>query len=228
MNFFRFFVLLFVCACAVTALKSHPQQTLLYTSGLKHTLRLGLGTSNYKINELDQQSGVYMLGPSEGFLGEVTIVNGKIHHSYMEDEQVMTSNQPVDMVFNVYARCSDFKALETGLIKDIPSLEAALSEVSTEPLLFKFSAHFMQLRAHIVNGLNPSTKKPDKKFIDLDQTRIEGVGFFSKNHHRIFTHHDSDVHIHIIDPNGHTFHLDSFQSMSSTKIEYCKLRTKSS
>ena len=46
------------------------------------------------------------------------------------------------------------------------------------------------------------------KTITLKEAPVKILGFFSKNHGGIFTHMGSMTHLHILDNNGHSGHVD--------------------
>lgn len=211
-------------SCTHSAIDQIDDGTLYYTSGLKYTVRHGISDPHYSISTRDIQKGVFMLGPEVGFSGEVTIYDGKIYNSRIEDERIKTYHDKTSLVFNVYARCQHFYPLSFSSIKNFAQLEAKLASISDSAKLFVFKAKISQLKAHILNGIDEQTGELKKTFINPIDFKVLGVGFYSQNHRRVFTHHDSDVHVHIIDDKGHTYHLDNFLDANFLEIKYCELK----
>lgn len=212
-----------VVSCAIIKKDLVEEKKLRFTSGLKHTVRLGKGDANYIMSKEDTQKSIYMVGPREEFSGEITVIDGKVYDTRGEDDNINTYHGLTSLVFNVYTKCKEFKGTKIKKVESFSQLEGYLSGVSSTPKVFKFEAFVQKLKAHVVNGLDPETNRPAKKHFNIEKKNIVGLGFFSKNHRRIFTHHDSDVHIHILDQNKNTFHLDDFESLAFYQFEYCEL-----
>ena len=103
-------------------------------------------------------------------------------------------------------------------IRTIKQLESYLDVVTRQlsrPFMFKITGMAETATIHIVNlpagstVSSPSEAHQGQIDYELVNEQMEIVGFFSKEHKAIFTHHDSYVHMHLITKNRKKMgHLD--------------------
>lgn len=197
---------------------------LQWTSSLQETAAKGDGRFRYQMGADDQLPGVYMVGPEENFHGEVTVMDGKIYVSRWKDGKVSTVHAPVKMVFNVFARCAEFIPISLERVGSPKELQDYLkNNLSGRQSVLRFKGQADSAKVHIVNGIDPQQKKPKSYKQVVHKQGFEGVAFYSQVHRKVFTHHDSDLHIHAIDDQGHGYHVDDFKNFTFNSIEVCLL-----
>jgi acetolactate decarboxylase len=110
--------------------------------------------------------------------------------------------------FFVYANIE--KWMEVALpdsIQTIPQLESFLDQTTknrSRPFTFRLAANIDHCNIHIVNlptGTEvhmPDDAHQNQKTYTLKDESVQMVGFYSTEHQGVFTHHDTDVHIHLI------------------------------
>jgi acetolactate decarboxylase len=103
-------------------------------------------------------------------------------------------------------------------VADMNALESFIDEKTKSikrPFAFKISGKVDRATIHVQN-LPPGSEvsSPQEAHVgqvdyNLKDEEVDIVGFFSREHQTIFTHHDSYMHLHLITRNRHRMgHLD--------------------
>ena len=168
------------------------------------------------------QYNAYGLGPVEGLTGEVLLFEGKTFISNVIDSisHEVTLKESINAPFFVYSNDSELKEISFPSQKlDLRSTEYLIDSLYSnydKPLLIRIDGVFKNLSIHSVN-LPPgsSVSSPNEAHKGLTKynfNNLKGtiVGFFSRKHIAIFTHHDSFLHAHFISESYSIMgHLDS-------------------
>jgi len=173
----------------------------------------------------------YGLGPIEYLKGEVLLFEGQTFISKVIDSiahQVSQVNS-IKAPFFVYSKESDLNAISVGpsefSLKSIEELIDSLYFDYDKPLLIRIDGVFNDISVHSVNlPEGSSVSSPDQAHMGLTQYSYKNlsgsiIGFFSRKHKAIFTHHDSFLHAHFIsDDHSVMGHVDSvlFNSDNTT------------
>lgn len=172
--------------------------------------------------------GTYGLGPVAFLKGEILLFEGQTYVSKVVDSishevfKVPSASAP----FFVYTLNSDLNVVElTPANYSLNGIEAYINAVYKnygQPLLIRIDGVFDDIKLHSVNL--PTGKKvttPDEAhqgLIQYDFKNISGslIGFFSRNHKAVFTHHDSFFHAHFISDDREVLgHIDETHFNSS-------------
>lgn len=168
------------------------------------------------------QYNAYGLGPVEGLTGEVLLFEGKTFISNVIDSisHGVILKESINAPFFVYSNDSELKEISFPSKKlDLRSTEYLIDSLYSnydKPLLIRIDGVFKNLSIHSVN-LPPgsSVSSPNEAHKGLTKynfNNLKGtiVGFFSRKHKAIFTHHDSFLHAHFISESYSIMgHLDS-------------------
>ncbi len=154
--------------------------------------------------------GTYGLGPLEYLRGELLVIDGHCYVATATSDSTMmvTEQRDVSAPFFVHQRVNTWTlvALPDSVI-DLATLDAFLTTaygMLGAPFAFKLTGTFTDVDAHIVD-VPPGTEVhgPDdahrgNKSYHLSGAVVEAVGFFSTRHKAVFTHHDTNIHVHAI------------------------------
>ncbi len=154
--------------------------------------------------------GMFGIGPLEHLRGEITIVDGRCFVSYVLPDGTIKVEERSDVKAPFFVRAAvshwDPVTLPSTVV-DLPSLDAFLTEwarTRTEPFTFRLRGLVVDAHVHVMN-VPPNTRinGPDEAHahqVVYQDRNNEGtlVGFFSTKHKAVFTHHDTNIHVHYI------------------------------
>lgn len=165
------------------------------------------------LDSLKNKKGLMALGPIENLKGEITIFNGVVYTSTMEnDEAVYRKDSVVKAVFLAYGSADVYRAVEVEeSIKGLKNIESYIREKATENGLdleksfpFYIEAQVEDLNYHIMfkegeamHGHQAHQKA--KRKIKLDDSKVKIVGVWANSQEEgIYTHNGSRIHLHFI------------------------------
>ncbi len=154
--------------------------------------------------------GTYGIGPVEYLQGEVLILDGIVFRSSAHGDGAMTVEvEPrTKSPFFVHQYVASWTAVELpDTVVDLPTLDGFLTTryaALGQPFAFRLSGKFTSLDAHIVdvptgtvvNG--PDDAHRDNKHYRTTARVADALGLFSTEHKAVFTHHDTNIHVHAI------------------------------
>ena len=162
------------------------------------------------LDTIGTKENLYGLGPVEFLTGEVVIIDGITYVSTVTSDSTMKVEES-DLVKAPFFAYDNIEAWKDHTLPDsirsIKQLESYLDVVTrqlSQPFMFKISGMAETATIHIVNlpaGLkvsSPSEAHQGQIDYELVNQQMDIMGFFSKEHKAIFTHHDTYVHMHLI------------------------------
>jgi len=170
----------------------------------------------------------YGLGPIEFLKGEIVLFEGQSFVSKVVDSishevfKVPSASAP----FFVYTTNSNLKVVElTAANYSLKGIEEHINSLYNnydQPLLIRIDGVFNTMKLHSVNlPEGQEVSSPDEAHQGLtpyDFNHISGslIGFFSRHHKAVFTHHDSFFHAHFISDDREVLgHIDETYFNSS-------------
>ena len=183
---------------------------------------------------LDAES--YGLGAMEGLKGEILISGGKVMTSLAyPDSIIMQNTNAISAALLVTTEVTGWTSIEINSSENMKGLEALIQSKAEGLLLdtnevipFKIEASPKTLNWHIINASlateqNHQAYKESGRTGILENEAVEIIGFYSKNHQGVFTHHGSFLHLHFITNNGELMgHIDELELSGSWKLELPK------
>lgn len=173
------------------------------------------------LDTLNPKKGLYGLGPESFLTGEILIVNGESFISRISPSMKLevTKSFQSSAPFFVYAYAGKWTTLPVeSEIRDIKSLETVINRFAEnydEPFLFMLEGRVKMSQIHVQNlpegaaVKSPADAHKGQMNFVLEQMDVIMVGFYSRKHQGIFTHHDSFIHIHLLSKDGQYMgHLD--------------------
>ena len=168
--------------------------------------------------------GTYGLGPLKNLRGEVLIFDGDTFISGINevDELYVKKVKGAESPFFVYVNESDVKENPlSSNVYNLSSLENFLDnkfEKVSIPFVFILKGNWKNINIHSIDlpigSVVTSPKEAHEGLKNFTYENIEGylVGFFSRKHQTIFTHHDTFIHCHFISNDENIMgHVDEFE-----------------
>ncbi|MBC7867918.1 MAG: acetolactate decarboxylase, partial [Gloeobacteraceae cyanobacterium ES-bin-316] len=167
---------------------------------------------------------LFALGPVAGLKGEILVLDGKVYSSSWNGRQLQNKQNEVSQAaMLVYSYVQNWKAINLKIkISSYAELEKLVETTAIAngydieiPFAFKIETGSLKALYHVINWQEGTkhTMENHKKFSYEGQLKNNEsilLGFYSQQHQSIFTHHTSNMHIHVLDKKTTTVgHLDS-------------------
>lgn len=182
-----------------------------YSGALKSFMKQGDISAKADLDSLRHYKHLYALGALEDLKGEIQIFNSQPFNSYVKSDTVA-----IDTTFDhkasimVYAFVKEWKSFPIpDHILTMQMLEAFIEKAADEfnintnlPFPFLINGRPASLAWHVIDWPSNDQVHTHEKHINsgingqLSGRSVELLGFFSKKHKGIFTHHTSNIHIH--------------------------------
>ena len=205
-----------------------------FSGAMSEMGKLGFAPS-ISLDSLKSFRHLIALGPLGKMEGEITVLDGKMYggKSSISGETVVVNNWNIHAPFLVYADVQKWKKIKlTGKVESLTELEAKIKEAAIlsginleEPFFFRIKGNFDQMITHIVTPRSQEIEGyvagQNQRNYDHQSESGELIGVYSKTGQRIYTHHDSFIHVHFLSKKkDFTGHLDKFQSQLDQLIFY--------
>jgi acetolactate decarboxylase len=168
-------------------------------------------------------NGTYGLGPLENLKGEVLVFNGTTYISGINSNEKLyvKKGEAAKSPFFVYTTEKKLEKIQLpSNVNDLTSLEKYINQKFSKveiPFVFILQGKWRNMNIHSVNlpkgSIVSSPKEAHEGLKNFTYDNIDGymVGFFSRKHQAVFTHHDSFIHCHFISEDEEIMgHVDSF------------------
>ena len=170
-----------------------------------------------------RNKGSYGIGPLSGLRGEILLSNGIPYVSFIDEEGTPRVEKRPDATAPFLVRTSqvtwDQHKLPNTEINH-KYIEHYLNKLATkydEPFAFRILGNATAADIHVQNLApgsivsSPTEAHAGQVNLQVPPGAVEILGFYSRKHQGIFTHHDSNVHMHLITEDKKMMgHLDSF------------------
>jgi acetolactate decarboxylase len=183
-----------------------------YKGTLKKIMHEGDISSKIKLEELKDKENLFALGAVENLKGEILIWDSEPFVSYVDNGQLMIDNSfQKNATLLVYTQIQNWMKIDiTETIKTYKELEnfienaAAENNINVEePFPFLLSGEPASVDWHVIDWKKGDTEHSHEKHKKsgmngtLENIKLEILGFYSKKHHTIFTHHTTNMHLHV-------------------------------
>jgi len=187
------------------------------------------------LDSLQKYKHLIGLGPLGKMEGEITVLDGKMYggKSLISGETVVANDWKVQAPFLVYADVANWEKIKlSGSAESMAELEEKIKEAALsaginleEPFFFRIEGSFDQMVTHIVTPRAPEIEGyvagQNQKNYDHASDSGELIGVYSKIGQRIYTHHDSFMHVHFLNMGkDFTGHMDKFESNLDQLVIY--------
>ncbi len=169
---------------------------------------------------------LFGLGPVAGLKGEIMVLDGKVYSSSKDENGLLNQQDKISQAaMLVYSNVEKWHPVSintkissyTGLERLV---EAAAEEngYNTEtPFAFKIEAAPGKANYHVIDWKEGTahTMENHKQYAftgQAENAKLILLGFYSRYHQSIFTHHTTYMHIHLLEEKTKTVgHLDDVQ-----------------
>ncbi len=211
-------ILLFVAVSAIQV----PEVKV--SGAMKNIMMQGDLSAHINLDTLNK-THLFALGPVAGLKGEIIILDGKIFSTELQEKQLLNQQNKISQAaMLVYSHIEKWKPVRSKVkINNYAELEklvettAIANGYDTEiPFAFKIETTPEKANYHVIDWKEGAmhTMENHKQFSYAGQvnTPLVLVGFYSKHHQSIFTHHTTYMHIHLLEEKTKTVgHLDDIQ-----------------
>jgi acetolactate decarboxylase len=181
-----------------------------YTGELRKMM-MGDISPGISLQSLSQSQNLYALGAVENLKGEIQIFDGLPINSFVNGEGVSLDRSfEKNATLLVYAAVGEWRSLNISRdFKSRDDLEvfifesAASTGIDTnKPFPFLLAGEIKALDWHVINwdenDKNHTHQKHRESGIsgNLKDSEVEILGFYSKRHKGVFTHHSTNMHLH--------------------------------
>jgi acetolactate decarboxylase len=212
-NYLSIIICMLFIACGNnqgTQPKNETYPDIKVVGAMKNVMWKGKLEGSIKLDSISNKAGLYGLGPQQYLTGELLINNGKSYLSKVTSDSTMEviKTFEVSAPFFVYGNVVEWNEISLPKeIQTIADLEKFIDEKTKElkrPFTFKLSGMVKSASIHIQNlpkgtrVSSPAEAHQGQTSYALSNQVCDIVGFFSKDHQGVFTHHDSYLHMHLI------------------------------
>lgn len=223
-----------LAACNGSEKKSFQVQ---HAGALKNMMHKGDLSAKISLQELQDKEQLYALGAVEELKGEILVLNSNSYvSSVVTDSLAMDSVLPegakvlmMDHSFEknacllVYTTVEEWEAFaipsgltyeEFELFVEKKAMDFGINTEAPFPFLIEGVARSFDW--HVIDWPAGDDEHTHEKHIrsgmygTLENQMVEMLGFYSKHHHAVFTHHTTNMHIHV-KTNELAGHVDDMQ-----------------
>lgn len=203
-------IILIIFLGKVDALAQTHQPDPIIVGEMKNVMWKGQLSGTIDIDTISNKTNLYGLGPAEFLAGELLILDGITYKSVVTSDTTMQviKTDKVKAPFLGYAFIDKWEIIDLPVnIETERQLEEFLnsrSEINPGPYFFKLTAEVDMAKIHIVNlppgsqVHSPVEAHQGLTVYYLKNKSVEILGFYSQTHKAIFTHHDTNLHLHLI------------------------------
>jgi len=153
---------------------------------------------------------LFGFGPMAYLRGEILILDGVPYQSTVNDKQEILVEQADNILapFFAYANIQNWNSISLpDQLRNLNDLEYFLDSICSDremPFFFKLSGRIDSAHIHVVHlPEGSSVRSPEDAHQNIVHCRMGSsevhiIGFYSRNHQTIFTHHDTNMHLHLI------------------------------
>ena len=218
MRYTIFIISLLLFSCETTKNKSDNSNDdsipieVKYFGALKNMMHKGDISAQADLSDFENIKHLYAIGALENLKGEIQIIDGESYNTSVLDRAIS-----FDKSFDKKATLLVYAIVEKwhtyNIPKDIKTYEQLEKYISSmakknglnvnEPFPFMINGTINSFDWHVINWKDGDTEHSHEKHVNsglhgtIENREVELLGFYSDSHHAIFTHHTTNMHIHV-------------------------------
>ena len=189
-----------------------PNFIVEYKGALKNMMHKGDISAKADLLELKETEHLYALGALENLKGEIQIFDSKSFNTSVIDSSLSFDNSfDKKATLIVYASVAKWKSISIPdnivsyeQLEDYIKKSAERNHINiNKPFPFLIEGKAKSFDWHVINWKDGDTEHSHQKHINsglhgtLENREVDLLGFYSDSHHAIFTHHTTNMHIHV-------------------------------
>ena len=205
-----------------TAVSAGEQPEVKVSGAMKNIMMNGDLSAHVNLDTLNK-THLYGLGPVPGLKGEIMILDGTVYTTAMDGIKLQNQQNKISQAaMLVYSNVEKWKTVSSkATVNSYADLEKLVEKTAKQngydteiPFAFKIEASPEKASYHVIDWKEGVTHTMDnhKQFAysgKLYNEKAVFLGFYSTHHQGIFTHHSTNMHIHILaDKSKIAGHLD--------------------
>ncbi len=209
-------LLLFSCEMPVSepdkSISNSIQFEVKYFGALKNMMHKGDISAQVDLSDFETTKHLYAIGALENLKGEIQIIDGNSYNSLVLDSVISFDKSfEKKATLLVYATVEKWNSFDIpDEIKTYEELEKHIASVAEEndvninvPFPFMIDGTIESFDWHVINWKDGDTEHSHEKHVNsglhgtIENRDVELLGFYSDSHHAIFTHHTTNMHIHV-------------------------------
>ena len=209
----KYFLLLLL---TITSCKTKNKESINfkveYNGALKNMMHKGDISSKVELKKFENIEHFYALGATENLKGEIQIFDGKPYNTMVIDSSLTFDNsfdkKATLLVYTSINKWRSFKIPENIVtykeLEHYIDVTAKDNQIKIDkPFPFLIEGKPKYIDWHVINWKEGDTVHSHEKHISsglngrLNNKQVEMLGFYSDSHHAIFTHHTTNMHIHL-------------------------------
>ncbi len=177
---------------------------------MRNVMMKGQLSGTISLDTIAEKKNLFGLGPIEYLTGEILILDGRVYKSTIKNDSIMVVEESFDLKapFFVYANVANWSdRLLPDSIETLQQLEHYLYKILANhqtPVAFRIEGVVTSANIHVVNlpegskVQSPQDAHVGQMNFKIENESVDILGFFSRKHKSIFTHHDTYLHMHLI------------------------------
>jgi acetolactate decarboxylase len=197
------FLLLLLCSSLVSA--GTASYSVHWVGEQRKMVQTGDDRGVIELASLKGSGHLYALGPVEGRDGEITVLDGDpLITTIRAGRPQLEHSWSLKAAFLVYANVPTWRLAGTVPVASLQELESVLlakAQGHKTPFPFRLSGRCRSISMHVLDrrgrpALGHHQHDVIKATFNYQDTEVELLGFWSDQHHGVFTHMDSNLHLH--------------------------------
>ena len=183
-----------------------------YKGALKNIMHKGDLSAKVDLSEFSTLENFYALGAVENLKGEIQIFDSKPYVSFVENNILkFDTSYSKRATLLVYATVKDWVSIKLpDNLTSGKELESYIQKVAFEnkidtkqPFPFRIEGKLKEVHWHVINWKDGDQEHSHSKHVSsglnggIENIDVELLGFYSNSHHSIFTHHTTNMHMHV-------------------------------
>jgi len=183
-----------------------------YKGALKNLMIEGDISAKADLTDFNEIKHLYALGAIEDLKGEIQIFDSKPSNTSVVDSILIFDNTfSKKAALLVYASVEEWKTINIPEnISTFEELEKYIEQAAKEnrvdieePFPFLIEGTATSFAWHVIDWVDGDTEHTQAKHKNsglkatLPDAEVEILGFYSNAHHAIFTHHSTNMHLHV-------------------------------